>query len=408
VTATLNGLRAVSVRLLTSWRGVWIADVDVDPDVVATVPTSGPAVLVIGDPAAGAVATLLGTVDPRGSGVFVASGKVRVVGGGGGWDKPALPQDFSKDAGVTTADVLVATGLAVGEKVVVQAPIPLGLHFWRGGTQASNVLDALDWWVDFAGITNVGTRLPSPPDPSLEILGFDPARQLLEVACDAPIVPGTLIADPVRLPGGPLTVRDVEQTFTTQGSRASCWCSSSPVSPLQSALVGAIRRFAGVTHLRTYRYRIGLQGPDGRVQLQLVNPKADAMVPTTLPLEVWAGQAGLSAKYKLGSECLVAFMSGDPAKPFAGHFDASIPLQLTADATVEVDLGPSAPLVLIAGGSFPLVVGPWATGLASALATFATAAASATTAGQIATAAGTLASALSGLPPATTTKTKAT
>lgn len=406
--ATINGLRAVSVRLLATWRGVWIADVDVDPDVVATVPTSGPAVITIGE--APTTSTLLGTVDPRGSGVFVASGKVRVVGGGGGWDKSLNPQDFSKDSQVLSVDVITATATAVGEKVIVQTPAPLGLHYYRGGPAASSVLENLDWWVDYTGITNVGIRIPIPiPDPSLEVLHFDPLRQLLEVSCDVPIVPGTIVTDPVRLPGGPLTVRDVEQTFTRSGSRANLWCSTAAVSPLQSLLIGAVRKFAGVAYLRTYRYRIGLQGPDGRIQLQLVNPVADGdMVPLTLPLEVWPGMSGLSAKYKLGSEVLVGFMSGDPAKPFAAHFDASIPLKLVADASLEVDVGPSAPLVAIAGGAAFLVPSTWATGLAGALATFASSLGSATTIGQVAAAGSALASALGGLPPAATTKTKAT
>src|SRR5579864_3731902 len=106
---TLNGFRAISVRLLIPYRGVWIADVELDLDIVATAPTSGPAVLIVGG------TTLKGTIDPRGSSTFVGKASARVVGGGNGWETVLPPQHFHIPAGVTSTAVYSATAAAVLE-----------------------------------------------------------------------------------------------------------------------------------------------------------------------------------------------------------------------------------------------------------------------------------------------------
>jgi len=77
-------------------------------------------------------------------------------------------------------------------------------------------------------------------------------------------------------------------------------------------------------------------------------------------------------------------------------------------AAAALTLGKTGAQVTIAGGANTLAVGPWATGLASALGAFAMTVSTATTATQIAGAATTLLQALGLLPPPTTTATKAT
>jgi hypothetical protein len=61
-----------------------------------------------------------------------------------------------------------------------------------------------------------------------------------------------------------------------------------------------------------------------------------------------------------------------------------LPLQTTVDATAAVNVGPSAAAVALAGGAAALTPAPWASGLASALATCAGALGSATTIAQAA------------------------
>lgn len=355
---TVNGLRTVSVRLLHLWRGAWICDAEIDPDDVAQAPSSGPVTLLMGG------STLLGTVDPRGSGTFVSRAWVRIVGGANGWDQPIAAQHFHADNQTTNTAVYSAAASLVGEKVVVAKPAPLAVDFVRSAGPASRVLEDVDWYVDLQGVTQVGPRLPAVPDLSLTLIDWDPVRQLAELTCDALVVPGTVVTDP-RLNGQPITLRDVEQIFDAQGSRITAWVSTSPATRLLTALSNAIRELAGTAYLKVRRYRIIQENVDGRLQLQAVAPSQG--MPDTLPLRVWPGMSGDSAKLKPSSEVLVHFVDGLPEGPVVlGFSSEALPLERTVDATVATHIGPSSPLVDLAGGKIPIA-------LATPLTTFLTA-----------------------------------
>lgn len=361
MSATLNGLRAVSVRVLVPYQGVWIADVDLDPDIVATAPTSGPATIVIGAPP---VATLLGIIDPLFSGSFVAAAKVRVVGGFGGWSKSVPSQDFENPAGVLSPAVLVPTGALVGEKVTVLEPELLAAaSYARSAGPARRVLEGRSWWVDpTTGVTFVGPRPPAPPDPSLQVLDWDPDTKTAELASDTLILPGTPLVD-TRIGESPVIVRDVEQTFDTRGSRATAWCSTGSVSRLQVALKALIRELAKTAHLKCYRYRVVAPPPgdtsNTKWNLQAVDRDsttgAASPMPDLIPGTVWTGMSGVLAKVAPSLEVLVHFVDGDPGQPVVVGFSTlELPLELDLDATVALNLGILAPLVKLAGGGAPV------------------------------------------------------
>jgi hypothetical protein len=326
VTATLNGARVVSARIVTPWRGVWFAELDLDPD-VAVVPT-GKATLTIG------TATLVGTVDPRASGRFVKTVRVRLVGGAGGWDKGVAPQHWHNDAGVKTATVYAATASAVGEVVKVAKPVSLGADFARTAGPASRVFGGDDWYVDAAGVTQVASRPAATPDVSVEILSFDASAKSLEVSADALVLPGTTFTD-ARF-DGELVARDVEQTFDTAGSRATVWCGAAAVGRLDSAIEAMVREMSGEKYLRQYRYRFVNMTAD-RLNLQAVEKGA----PDLQPVAVWPGMAGLAAQLQPSQTVIVAFLNGDPALPVIVGFDGNTPRSVSVDATERVHLAPS-------------------------------------------------------------------
>jgi hypothetical protein len=330
--AFVNDARAISVRLFIPWRGTWLADVDLDPDDAKTFPTSGPATLRIGD-----AATLVGTIDPRNSGRFASSVRVRIAGGAGGWDSaPLLPRYFASDSGVSSRDVYEATANEIGEQVNDPFPISFGLYYTRSGGPASRVFGDRDYYVDLAGITQVGSRPSATPDKTLEVLNFEPQAQRLELAADVVILPGTMITD-ARF-DGQLVVRDVEQTFDTNGSRATAWCSSAAATRLAGGLAHMVREFAGVTYLRLYAYRFINDGSgSGRLNLQAVNKGPG--LPDGIPIPVFPGMAGLSAKLTASQTVLVAFLEGDPKQPVVVGFDGNLPSEVTIDATDKVNLG---------------------------------------------------------------------
>jgi hypothetical protein len=110
----LNQLPAVLAIVSIPWSGAWRIDLDVDLDASGVLP-SGPALVTIG------TTTLTGTIDPRASGKYGTTAKVRVIGGGGGWDKDVPDRHFHNDAGLPSAQIIAATAAEVGEVAIVAA-----------------------------------------------------------------------------------------------------------------------------------------------------------------------------------------------------------------------------------------------------------------------------------------------
>ena len=241
---TLNGSPAVSLRVHAPARGVWFADVDLDLAAIAAPVPSGRAVLTVG------AAVLSGTVDPEASGRFGTKARVRVVGGGNGWQKLVPAQHFHNDFGVLSTSVLQATGALVGEQVVDVTPSRLGVDYVRTAGPAARVLADAEWYVDPTGITLVGPRPPVPLSPGADILTWDATARKAEIASDELILPGTILVD-VRF--GTATVQDVEQTFGADGARAVVWCKPTdapaklpPGTRLARALSALAKESAGV------------------------------------------------------------------------------------------------------------------------------------------------------------------
>jgi len=347
-------VRVVSMRLLLPFIGVWLAELELDPAQVDLAPTSGKVTITVGEPTP--ILTLTGTIDPRGSGAFVGVVRLRVLGGAAGWDQTVAPQHFHSDGGILSTRVYAGTAQGVGETTNVLAPTSLGPDFVRAAGPASRVLEGETWWVDLAGITQIGARPTPTADLSLTLITWDPTIQSGELTCDTAVLPGTVITD-ARIPGGSVTVRDVEQHFDAQGSRVTVWCGLSAVTQLMNDFRAMVEEFSGRKFLQTYLYRIVVQnGSDGRLQLQAVHKTAG--IPDTLPISPWTGLSGAKATYRLGSLVRVAFLEGDPGQPIADAYQPGVvPLESTVDASVAVHIGPNAGSVVLAGGTHPVALG---------------------------------------------------
>lgn len=358
--ADLNGVRVLRVRLVTCSRGPWFADLDLDPSSdpvsLADVP-SGQAVLTI-SPTGLAPIVLRGTIEADAAGRFVSSVPVRLVAGGGGWSGVVPAEHFHSDGGISSVTVEQATAAVIGETVVDASPVSLGLDWDRLEGPARRVFGDRDWYVDAAGVTQVASRPTATPDASVQLLEWHPIEQHGIVAADALVLPGTVLTDP-RF-DGPITVRDVSQTFTPQGSRAEVWCGGVAGGRLLPLLTNLVRELGGVQNLKTFAYRIVSQGSDGRLTLQPVpNPDGSPSdAPILDPVSVWPGMAGLSAEYALSSQVLVTLVGGNPGLPVVVGFDggpgSTLPLSVTLDATGTVHVGPGAKIVELAGGTVPV------------------------------------------------------
>jgi hypothetical protein len=227
--------------------------------------------------------------------------------------------------------VLTTTAAQVGEKVAEVKPTILGVHYARSAGAASRVLDGLDWHVEpTTGVTLVGARIPTPAIPSeVEVLDWDPLERRATIASDSPVLPATVLTDP-RF--GTATIVDVDQSFTGAGSRATAWCSRSASTRLVSALTTLVRETTKPEYQRSHSYRVVLQGEDGRLTLQAL--KLGGPVPDMLPIKMCLGVPGFDSKLALGSEVIVEFADGDPAKPMVVGFakDNAPPLEVSCNA----------------------------------------------------------------------------
>jgi hypothetical protein len=400
----LGSLNVIAAVITIPWRGAWYADLTIDLQDQAVAPT-GAQVLTVGaapDP----VMTFAGTIDPRWSGSFVGTARVRLVAGAGGWSKPVTAQDFSSLSNVPVNELYRATAALVGETVSVSGPGTGAAHFVRtasGPGPAVRVFGDLDWYVDFAGITQVGSRPAATADTDLQLLNFEALEQRATLA-GAFCVPNTTLSDP-RLNGASPIVRDVEMRIDHTGTWVTAWCSGAPISRAEAALRALVREYAGVATLKTYEYRYVLSSSGG---LALQATDASAGAPDLNPIAEGTGMAGVLATLAPSTLVYITFVAGRPTQPLLISYDSSkVPLQNSLDATTLVKVGPSAASVLLAGGADFLVKATPYADLLAALAVFASALSTASNLGNVIAAGDALNTALGGLPPAPTTITKA-
>lgn len=328
----LGALLAVGVRLVTPTIGAWFAVVDLDlGDENATAPT-GRAVLTIG------TETLTGTIDPRASSKVGARASVRLVAGGGAWDSSVPSLHMHNDAGVTLAAVASVTAAEIGEVVGSAPKDPLGRDYFRSTGPASRILHGRDWYVDDLGVTRIEARRELPAPVGLEVLGWDPASACATIAPDAIVRPGWVLTDE-RF--GSQVIRDVEQTWTPDGTRATAYCGSAARSRLGSVLAHAIRELAGVAHLRGYAYRVVAMAGN-RVALAPVDGSRG--MPAASPVPISFGVPGVTAQLTPGQEVVVEFTDGAAPQPSVRAFVSGTPTTLELAAVAAISIGPTESL----------------------------------------------------------------
>jgi hypothetical protein len=362
----LNSLSVISAVVTMPGTGVWIADLDVDLDISGIVP-SGRAIFTVG------TSILSGTIDPRATGRFGQKAHVQLVGGGNGWDSDVPALHLHADFGVLSTAVFNATAALVGEAVVDSLPKVLGTDYVRTAGPASRVLAGVDWYVNTAGVTIVGPRIPKPFNPlSVDILEWSADTRRAILASDELVEPGTILLD-TRF--GTATVRDIEQHFGPEGARCIAWCATSDIPAIPGApasevaghrltrALGALAREAtSSVYLRPYKYRVAVQEPDKRLTLQATS--LDVPVPLILQsVEMWPGLPGHTALVTPGTEVIVIFLDGNPSKPVVAGFASLLPTLETSINTLRFAVGL---------GALPVVVGSpafltWVTAITAAV-----------------------------------------
>lgn len=315
--ASLAGHRLQRLNLYVPNVGAWFADCVLDES--TDLPT-GQITLAFGS------LKLNGTAAPQFSGDFVGSRTARIVGGAGAWGRAVAAKGYHNDAGVKAKLVCEDAAREVGETLggFVPSVDVIGIDYARRTGPAVHVLeDALGdtpWWVDYAGVTQVGERPATAPKAgSYELLQFDPLTRLATLSLDDPaaIGIGAVLTD--RL-SAPQTIRELEFEMTAGSLRVTAWCGGDAKTPsrLMRVLAALVARTLGGKLFGKYRYRVVTMAVDGRANLQAVT-KAKGL-PDMLPVSARPGVAGWWADLTLGGEVLVEFIAGDPTDPIVTGF----------------------------------------------------------------------------------------
>lgn len=303
--ATLNNIRATSAKVNIPAWGCWYAEVSLDGDHTLT----GVHTLKVAD------LTLSGAVISGGP--QLGRSVYRIAGGKGGWGRTIPRKAYANDAGVKLATVLADAAREAGEVLGdVSQSTRVGPEYVRPAGPASRVLQELvpnGWYVDEAGVTQIGTR----PSSALTIKAtrtqpLDKARGKIVLASEqiATILPGKTIDG--------ITVVDVAHEISAEGGiRTTLWSSTTPTHlDALSALLQQLdpnRAFRGVTEYRV----VALSG--NRLDLQPV--RVATGMPELERVPVRPGMAGFSSEVEPGSRVLVGFVDSDPARPYVAGFE---------------------------------------------------------------------------------------
>lgn len=329
---TAAGVDCTWARVVIGYQGPWHAEVKLSSAQSLPAEPFGVA-LVIGE------LTLTGTLVAESDGTQALTRSARIVGGAGGWTNLLPARGYHNDAGVKAR--LVAEDLARETQERLGGFVPraerLGVDYARRVGAASRALteaiggDGVAWWVDFAGVTQVGQRPPATPAASdYQVLAYDPSERMATVDTRQPAIVaiGATISEGLDAPG---VVRELEWEASGESQfRVTAWLGGTGTQPgrLAGLLTTIAQRALDGRDTALYRYRVVSQATDGRVNLQAV--RSQAGYPDLAPISVWPGIPGVWAKILPGTECIVAFIEGARAQPIVvGWMPNSKPIELS-------------------------------------------------------------------------------
>ena len=218
--SAVNAHRVRLARLTIPRVGAWLADVWTDDEITPEELAEPLVLYVAGTPMVGALV--------RGE-TWQGSTRLRIVGGKGGWRTRLPARWYTSDAGVRPSQVAQDAARECGEAISqgVVSDAPLGAWYARQGWSASRTLAqlGLPWRILEDGTTSLQGWPASAIGSSFDVVAYDAARCIVELATDAPSDwrPGRAFSNP-RLPAGTFAISDVIVTMEPGKLRVQAWC----------------------------------------------------------------------------------------------------------------------------------------------------------------------------------------
>lgn len=307
--ATLNGVIVTACRVQIPAYGLWWADVEADTPTAI----SGAVTLVVDD------LVLKGTIVSGGA--REARFRYRIVGGAGGWGRSVTAKSYTNDAGVKLGTVLRDVAAECGESLGTVATSTVGTSYVRSVAPAARVLDELAtraWYVDEAGVTQIGRRATTTWAGQATRITDDAARGFLELAPAAAslstLLPGAVV-DGVE-------AVDVEHEIdgATGKLRSTIWGRGiADTSRLPEAFRRIVEAFTAThKYYAPWEYRVVLRSSE---RLDLQATRVSSGMPDLRAVRIRQGSGGVRVHPALGSLCLVSFVNGDPSRPVVTSYD---------------------------------------------------------------------------------------
>lgn len=309
-----NGHTCDRARVTVGYVGPWTAELHLPSDVELTTPVT----LRIG------TLTLVGAPVPGMDGTYAEQRTVRLAGGAAGWSQAVGRKGYHNDAGVKA--LLVAQDVAVEAGETLGAFVPtserVGSDYAREAGPASRALSNVigsgaAWWVDYAGVTQVGQRAASTlVSKSYQVLSFDPSERTATLIADDPttITVGATIVEGIDRPS---VIRELEITANgDEPLRFHVWLGGGEdqqAGRLAQLLINIARRALDDRLYGVYRYRVVQRGGDDRLDLQAVDSAFG--LPDLRSITVMPGITATRSLVTPGGIVLVQFCEGDRARP---------------------------------------------------------------------------------------------
>lgn len=322
-TLTLDDAPVTRATVTAPSVGAWTADVWLADAVALT----GSVTLAIG-------ALLLSGTIVRG-GVYAGGAAYRLVGGAGGWRR-AIGAKIYRDlgTGVRLSTIIKDAASDVGETVVLTAAADrvVGPSYVRRAGEASRALRELAasvWYVDWAGVTQLGARPASAPDEqAYTVVSYRPEAGIVVLATERP---------EAFAPGCTLPLIGLVSLLRIQADGTSIKVEGWALDDVGGGLGPLLRSQSPLLDWHgLYEYTV--VGQDG--EAFDLTPTSTALGLPDLPgFRPRPGAPGSGGDLEPGSTVLVGFVNGDPARPFIAFYDGGVlPLVARLDAQDDVEL----------------------------------------------------------------------
>jgi hypothetical protein len=284
-------------------------------------------------------------------------GHYRLVAGRGGWRKTIPARAYNNPLEVKLSTVLRDAAVACGETIGPFVERRIGPGYVRPEGPASHALTTLvpEWYVDEAGVTQVGVRPLAPSDLEFTVLDDLPAQESRVLGVEpeslALVMPGLQLEDGWE-------VASVRHELTEDSLRTTV-ARRTAAGPTLGAAFARLHRLLSREQVYRGVHEFVVTAVVGGAYLDLRPRRAASKLPALANVPMVSGVPGVWGAPRVGSTVLVGFGDGLGTRPYVVGYDGpaadgKVPTSLTVDSSGGVTVGASATSITLSGTTIPV------------------------------------------------------